>query len=406
MGPSKTIKECDPQSSHQTWRSPARKRLAGTGAVRSHCWGLLGRCSPSRAARAQQGRGPHQSPSLGSRLLLWDGVPGAHAAGTGQGAPTTPARPGWGPGTRAGVPAPPPLLLPPLQPPQAEGPGASACSKSLGFFRIIRTQRLQTPSSRAGGFAAAPDRGVTGTGWGAAGTAPLSGAAGPVLARSGTAFPQHCGPRFPTHVPGGISAACRALPLVCCWIIPAREKPGMKTTRQSRGQGHTGLSTWRGPGTAHVAIGSNAPNPCPELMATVAPPWAAPRWDVTLRSPGLSPGTAPSRCRHSAIAVLCRAGVRAGAHPQACPGPCVGPHPAQWQPVPPWGQTRVTGVSSTGTSLCGRRGLCLISVCLTQVLRGEQPSLAHHPSLHRQDRNGRPGLSWDPRQSRFCSFRR
>lgn len=232
---------------------------------------------PGSQSSAGEGSPPVALSGFPPPALGWGlGVPGAHAAGTGRGAPTTPARPGWGPGTRAGVPAPPPLLLPPLQPPQAEGPGASACSKSLGFFRIIRTQRLQTPGSRAGGFAAAPDRGVTGTGWGAAGPAPLSRAAGPALARSGTAFPQHCGPRFSTHVPGGISAACRALPLVCCWIIPAREKPGMKTTRQSRGQGHMGLSTWRGPGTAHVAVGSNAPNPCPELMAAVAPPWAAP----------------------------------------------------------------------------------------------------------------------------------
>lgn len=213
-------------------------------------------------------------------------------------------------------------------------------------------------------------------------------------------------PPLPHACPGG--NFCGVSGSSACLLLDYPSK------RETRHENSTAEPRARAHGAEHLAWPwhgtcchwEQCTEPLPRAHGHRGTQWAAPRWDVTLRPPGLSPGTAPSRCRHSAIAVLCRAGVRAGAHPQACPGPCVGPHPAQCQPLPLWGQTRVTGVSSTGTSLCGRRGLCLISVCLTQVLRGEQPSLAHHPSPHRQDRNGRPGLSWDPRQSRFCSSRR
>lgn len=41
-------------------------------------------------------------------------------------------------------------------------------------------------------------------------------------------LPQQHGPWLPAQPPGGVSAAFRALPLVCRWIILEREKPGTK----------------------------------------------------------------------------------------------------------------------------------------------------------------------------------
>lgn len=147
------------------------RRARGGG---SH-WGS-GCCSSSWAARAQQGRGSLPAPLDGPHhLLLWDGVwMSSVPMLTGQGRGKEPPAP-QGPqgGLRApewGCPHPLPCPLPPLRPPQAKGPGASACSESLRFFRIIRTQRLQTPGPGAGGFAAAPDHGEVGMGWGVMGT--------------------------------------------------------------------------------------------------------------------------------------------------------------------------------------------------------------------------------------------
>lgn len=244
--------------------------------------------------------------------------------------------------------------------PRGQGP---ACSESLGFFCIIRTQRLQTPAASTGGFAAAPDHVSAGTGRDQDGTGlgwGWDGAHGAARRVSGTQ------------------------------AAPRGAEPRLQPPEQSRAAPHPGRAAGAtAPGSAGVSPGDFCGTPDSSACLLLdycsdGKTAAKPRRRAAARGRGHEhpawPRPSPSALRGVSPGCpldvpCCPQGWEQPGHHQPSPVTpnqalsCAGGTPTA-PPVPPHGQGQGAGGCSACTSLDGRTGLWVARVCPTRVAGG------------------------------------